>query len=73
MQQQIQIQPDAVYDCGSLPNLTGVSADTVKRARLQGNLRAAKRGSRWFAKGSEILAWLVLDEKNSSKNEVPHA
>ena len=73
MQQQIQIQPDAVYDCGTLPNLTGVSSEAVKRARLQGSLRAAKRGSRWFAKGADVLAWLVSDKEQNQPNEVPHA
>lgn len=69
MQQQIQIQPDAVYDCGTLPNLTGVSSEAVKRARQTGVLQATKRGSRWFAKGADILSWLVADEVRRGAND----
>ncbi len=71
MPHEIQIYDDAIYDVASVPKLTGVSPDVVKRAKLDGTLPATKRGGRWFCKGSSILAWLV-DQSSEVSNANPH-
>ena len=59
MPKEIKFVPDAFYDLGDIPELTGMSHGTVERARLDGELPASKKGHRWFTTGVAIIAWLT--------------
>jgi len=58
MLEPIRIEPDALYDDGSLYQAIGVSPATLAAARSAGVLRHARTGRRTFYKGEWVLTWL---------------
>jgi hypothetical protein len=58
MIEPVLIQPDALYDDGSLRQALGLTDATLLAARRSGALRYARTGNRIFYKGAWLLAWL---------------
>jgi hypothetical protein len=56
----VLINPDAVYDDGSLHVALGLTDATLAAARRAGTLRYARRGKRVLYLGRWILAWLDM-------------
>jgi hypothetical protein len=58
MIEPILIQPDALYDDGTLRQAIGLTAATLAAARRARLLRYTRQGKRTLYKGAWILAWL---------------
>jgi hypothetical protein len=54
----VRIEPEALYDDGSLRQALGLTPATLAAARRAGSLRNTRQGKRIFYKGSWVLAWL---------------
>lgn len=57
----ILIDPDGIYDDGLLCGALGVSAQTLARARHDGQLRFSRKGKRILYLGRWVLDWLQVD------------
>ena len=55
----IKIDPDSIYDDGSLVLMLDVSTATLARARRDGRLRYTRQGRRVLYLGQWILDWLA--------------
>ena len=62
------IEPNAVYDDGTLVLELGVTSATLIRARRRGELRFARKGKRVFYLGTWVIDWL----KQGASQEVAH-
>lgn len=58
MIQAVDINPDAVFDDGSLHIAMGLSPSAIARARREGHLRYRRIGKRTLYLGKWILEWL---------------
>jgi hypothetical protein len=63
----VKIEPDAIYDDGSLLFALDISSDTLVRARRDGRLRFTRQGRRVFYLGQWILDWLAEPAPVSNK------
>lgn len=61
MADTINIQPNCVYDDGTLVLSLGLTHATLARARRDGELRFARKGKRVLYLGSWIIEWLERD------------
>jgi hypothetical protein len=59
MTEPARIEPDAIYDDGSLRLSLGLTAATLARARRRGELRSTRKGARTLYIGRWVLAWLA--------------
>jgi hypothetical protein len=57
----IRIDPDGIYDDDLLYGELGVSAQTLARARREGDLRFTRKGKRVLYLGQWVLDWLQAD------------
>jgi hypothetical protein len=57
----IRIEPDDIYDDDLLSLSLGVSAQTLARARREGELRHTRKGNRILYLGRWVLDWLTVD------------
>ncbi len=58
MIEPIRIEPEALYDDGSLRQALGLTPTTLAPARRAGSLRYTRTGKRIFYKGAWVSAWL---------------
>jgi len=58
MIEPIRIEPEALYDDGSLRQAIGVTPAALAAARRAGLLRYSRAGKRTLYKGEWISAWL---------------
>jgi hypothetical protein len=63
MQQGVLLEPEGLYDDGSLYNLIGLSDATLARARREGLLRYTKQGHKIFYLGKWLIEWLQTDSQ----------
>jgi hypothetical protein len=61
MIESILIDPEALYDDGSLRQAVGLTRSSLARARKGGSLRYTHQGKRILYKGAWIIAWLEAD------------
>ena len=61
MTQPVKIDPDALYDDGSLSVALGLRANTIDKARKSGELRSTKRGGRPLYLGRWVHEWLTAE------------
>jgi hypothetical protein len=54
----VRIEPDALYDDGSLYQLIGLTQTSLLAARRGGRLRYSRQGNRVIYLGCWILQWL---------------
>jgi hypothetical protein len=58
MIEPVRIEPEALYDDGSVRQALGLTATSLAAARRAGSLRFTRQGKRTLYKGAWILAWL---------------
>jgi len=58
MIEPVRIEPEALYDDGSLRQALGLTAATLAAARRAGSLRYTRTGKRIFYKGAWVSTWL---------------
>lgn len=58
MIEPVHIEPEALYDDGSLRQALGLTPATLAAARRAGSLRYTRIGKRIFYKGAWVSAWL---------------
>lgn len=58
MIEPVLIEPEALYDDGSLRQALGVTPAALAAARRAGTLRYTRTGKRSLYKGEWILSWL---------------
>jgi hypothetical protein len=66
----ILLEPNGVYDDGSLHLALEIPSATLVRARREGRLRYARKGRRILYLGKWILDWLEAD---TDRRESAHA
>jgi hypothetical protein len=57
MIEPVSIEPDALYDDGSLRQALGLTANALANARRAGTLRFTRQGKRTLYLGRWILDW----------------
>jgi hypothetical protein len=73
MVQPTSINPQAIYDAGSLNLSLGLSRAAIDRARREGTLRHTKQGHRILYLGQWVLDWLTAESELTKAAEVAHA
>ncbi len=63
MGKAFRIDPDGIYDDGTLVLGLGVTQTTLTRARRAGHLRSTRKGHRVLYRGQWIIDWLEQDAK----------
>jgi hypothetical protein len=58
MIEPVRIEPEALYDDGSLRQALGLTSASLAAARRGGLLRFTRQGKRTLYKGAWILTWL---------------
>jgi hypothetical protein len=58
MIEPVLIEPEALYDDGSLRQALGLTPSSLSAARRAGSLRYVRQGKRTFYRGAWILSWL---------------
>jgi hypothetical protein len=58
MIEPVRIEPDSIYDDGSLRQALGLTPAALAAARRAGLLRYTRSGKRILYRGSWVLAWL---------------
>jgi hypothetical protein len=58
MVEPVRIEPEALYDDGSLRLALGLTPATLAAARRAGSLRYTRTGKRILYKGAWVSAWL---------------
>jgi hypothetical protein len=58
MIEPVLIEPEAIYDDGSLRQALGLTDSTLAAARRSGSLRFARQGKRVLYLGKWITSWL---------------
>ena len=69
MHEPISIQPEAVYDDGTLLLSLGLTPTTLARARRSGNLRFTRQGKRTLYLGQWVLDWLQQSAGTTTGHE----
>jgi hypothetical protein len=64
-----RIEPDGVYDDGSLYLGLGLSPATLTKARRSGSLRFCRQGNRVLYRGEWLLAWLESSTEGKQVSE----
>ncbi len=62
MIEPVKIEPDALYDDGSLGLALGLTPTSLAAARRSGRLRFTRRGKRILYKGEWVSAWLESED-----------
>ena len=70
MIEPVRIEPEALYDDGSLRQALGLTPATLAAARRVGSLRYARTGKRIFYKGCWLSAWLEATAGPASREAV---
>jgi hypothetical protein len=70
MIEPVLIEPDALYDDGTLCLAIGLTHATLARARRSGALQFTRQGKRTFYKGAWVLAWLESEATPSPRRPV---
>jgi hypothetical protein len=65
----VHIEPEAVYDDGSLYMVLGISPSTLARARREGRLKHTRKGKRVFYLGKWVAEWLAADPQGGAADE----
>lgn len=68
MIEPLLIQPDALFDDGTLCLTMGLPSSTIAAARRNGSLRYARQGKRTLYKGAWILDWLEASSEPRHRN-----
>jgi hypothetical protein len=68
MIEPVCIEPEALYDDGSLRQALGLTPATLAAARRAGSLRYTRTGKRIFYKGAWVSAWLETAAKTAPVN-----
>jgi hypothetical protein len=68
MIEPVLIEPEAIYDDGSLRQTLGLTFSTLAASRRTGALRYTRQGKRTLYRGSWILDWL---EASATKSDAP--
>jgi len=55
----IRIDPDAIYEEGTLRLLLGLTSEVLAKARRSGELQHQRRGRVVFYRGQWVLDWLT--------------
>jgi hypothetical protein len=63
----VKIEPETVYDDGSILFALDISFETLARARREGRLRFTRQGRRVLYLGQWILDWLAEPAPVSNK------
>ena len=58
MMTPVRIEPEALYDDGTLLQSIGITSSALAAARRSGALRFTRKGKRILYKGAWLLAWL---------------
>jgi hypothetical protein len=58
MIEPVRIEPESIYDDGSLRQALGLTPAALAAARRTGTLRYTRSGKRILYRGSWILSWL---------------
>lgn len=66
MVETFKIDPDALYDDGSLVLRLGLTCRALAAARRAGRLKHTKQGRRVLYRGAWLLAWLDSDAEQIS-------
>jgi hypothetical protein len=67
MIEPVRIEPEALYDDGSLRQALGLTPATLAAARRAGSLRYTRTGKRTLYRGAWILAWLETAAATASE------
>ena len=67
MIEPVRIEPEALYDDGSLRQALGLTPATLAAARRAGSLRYTRTGKRILYKGAWVLAWLETAAATASE------
>jgi len=67
MIEPVRIEPEALYDDGSLRQALGLTPATLAAARRARSLRYTRTGKRIFYKGAWILDWLEMPAPTASE------
>jgi hypothetical protein len=67
MIEPVRIEPEALYDDGSLRQALGLTPATLAAARRAGSLRYTRTGKRIFYKGAWVSAWLETATATASE------
>jgi len=68
----LSIDPNAIYDEGSVSLSLDIPLATLGRARREGKLRYSRKGRRVFYLGRWLLAWFDADA-STAPQEACHA
>jgi hypothetical protein len=58
MIEPVLIEPEAIYDDGSLHQVLGLTLSTLAASRRTGALRYSRQGKRTLYRGAWVLDWL---------------
>jgi hypothetical protein len=64
----VKIDPESIYDDGSILFTLDISSETLARARREGRLRFTRQGRRVLYLGRWILEWLSANERKGVAN-----
>ena len=67
MEQPTRIEPNGIYDDGTLVLGLGLTSATLSRARREGRLRFTRKGKRVLYLGRWILEWLEGEARPEPK------
>lgn len=67
MAETFAIDPDAIYDDGTLVLALGLTFATLGRARRAGELRYTRKGKRVLYRGQWLIDWLECDVQTNTK------
>jgi hypothetical protein len=69
----VPIDPNAVYDDGTIVLALDMAPATLVRARREGRLRFSRKGKRTFYLGQWIIDWLSIEASPAVGREVVNA
>jgi hypothetical protein len=67
----IRIDPDALYEDGTVRLMLGLTSAALSRARRDGQLRYRRVGNRMLYRGRWLLDWLAPELDPPRKSEQP--
>ena len=68
MTEPFQINPQAVYDDGTMRLALGLTESTTTRARRDGKLKYSRKGNRVLYLGQWIIDWIASDVQEEVAN-----
>jgi hypothetical protein len=69
MIEPVRIEPEALYDDGSLRQALGLTPAALAAARRAGTLRYTRQGNRTLYLGSWVLSWLETSAVAAGREE----